>query len=265
MPEINKLNKKRIEFFRRNGFLILRNVLKKKDLELINKRLKFLEQRQKNARGLSEPGVKKSLIHSLKNDEVLYSIIEEKNWFKETLIKLLNCKEIVCWDAKSNLKKSWNGTVEYYHQDHVYREKLNFGDNMINCMIFVDDHSHLNGGLWVFSGSHKKKYKHTAFLNINSLQKYFIPPKELDKISKRHKLVSINEKKGSCIFFHNLLAHGSSHNISPYDRKILLYGVASKVDYNKANKLKIKTFNRKERIAFEKKELIKRLKNLEKI
>ena len=265
MPKINKLNKGSIEYFRRNGFLILRNVLKKKDLDLINKRLKFLEKKQKNARGLNEPGIKKSLIHSLKNDEVLYPIIEEKNWFKETLKKILNCEEIVCWNAKSNLKKRWNGTVEYYHQDNIYGEKLNFGENMINCMIFVDDHSHLNGGLWVFPGSHKKKYKHTAFLNINSMQKYFIPPKELDKISKRYKPTCINEKKGSCIFFHNLLIHGSSHNISPYDRRIILYGATCKNDYDKADKLKIKSLNRKERIKFEKKELVKRLIKLNKI
>ncbi len=66
-------------------------------------------------------------------------------------------------------------------------------------------------------------------------------------------------------FFHNLLIHGSSHNISPYDRKILLYGAISKTDYDKADKLKMKTFNRKERIKYEKRELVKRLKNLEKI
>ena len=128
MPKINKLNKRSIEYFRRNGFLILRKVLKKKDLDLINKRLKFLEKKQKNGRGLSEPGIKKSLIHSLKNDEVLYPIIEEKNWFKETLKKMLNCEEIVCWNAKSNLKKRWYGSAEYYHQDNVYREKLNIGE-----------------------------------------------------------------------------------------------------------------------------------------
>ena len=265
MLELNKINKKKIDFFNRNGFLILRNILKKKDLVLINKRLKFLEKKQKDGRGLSEPGIKKSLIHSLRNDKILYPIIEEKIWFKETSKKLLNCDKIACWDAKSNLKKSWNGAVEYFHQDFIYRKKLGFGTNMLNCMIFLDNHSHLNGGLWVFSGSHKKKYRHKAFLNINSLQKYFIPRDELNKISRNHKTISINEKKGSCIFFHNLLVHGSAHNISPFDRKVLLYGIASKEDFDKADKLKIKTFNMKERMNFEKKILKQRLKNINKI
>ena len=261
MSEINKINKRKIDFFKKNGFLILRNILKKKDLDLINKRLKFLEKKQKKGRGLAEPGVEKSIIHSLHKDKVLIPIIEEKKWFKETSQKLLNCEKISCWYAKSNLKKSWHGSAEYYHQDFAYDKDLGFKSNMIHCMVFIDNHSHLNGGLCMFSGSHKKEYKHKPFLNINSLQKYLISRDQLNKISKKHKLISVNEKKGSCLFFNNLLVHGSSHNISPIDRKILLYGVISKEVFDKVNRSKIKNFNREERMHFEKKELIKRVKS----
>jgi len=45
----------------------------------------------------------------------------------------------------------------------------------------------------------------------------------------------------------------------------LLYGATCKNDYDKADKLKIKSLNRKERIKFEKKELVKRLIKLNKI
>ena len=83
--------------------------------------------------------------------------------------------------------------------------------------------------------------------------------------TKEHKPISINEKKGSCIFFHNLLIHGSSHNISPIDRKTLLYAITSKEILDNVDKPKMKNFGRKERIKFEKNELKKRLKNLNKI
>ena len=42
---------------------------------------------------------------------------------------------------------------------------------MLSCMIFINNHSHLNGGMWIFPKSHNKHYKHEKFLNINSLQK----------------------------------------------------------------------------------------------
>lgn len=253
----------KIKFYKKHGYLILRNVLSKKEIAIINKRLNFLEKSQEDGRGLSEPGLKKTLIHSLHKDKVFINTIENKKWFQESAKRLLDCEKISCWNAKSNLKKRWNGSVEYYHQDFIYWRELGFhSSNMLNCMIFIDDHQHLNGGLWIFAGSHKTMFKHTKFMNINSLQKYFIHPKLLDKISKKYKPLSISAKSGSCLFFHSKLIHGSSHNISQYDRKIILYDIANKDSLLKANISKIKTFNRKERIKFEKRELLKRIENL---
>lgn len=268
MSEINKINERKIDFFKKNGFLIIKNIFKKKDLNLIKKRLNFLGKKQKNAlSGLSEPGVEKSLIHSLHKDRVFNQIILKNKIINETSKKLINCESIYCWYAKSNLKSKWHGSAEYYHQDYTYDKDLNIKNHvlrskMIHCMIFVDNHSNFNGGLKIFPGSHKKIYKHKPFLNINSLQKYLIPSDELDKISKRHKLVSVNEKRGSCIFFNTLLVHGSSHNTSPIDRRILLYGITSRKYINNFNTTKVKEFNKKSRIYFEKKELKKRIYKL---
>ena len=211
--------------------------------------------------------MKKSLIHSLDKDRVFNQIILKNKIFNKISKKLINCESIYCWYAKSNLKKKWHGSAEYYHQDYSYDKDLNIPNyvlrsRMIHCMIFVDNHSHFNGGMKIFAGSHKKIYKHKPFLNINSLQKYLIPSDELDKISKRHKLVSINEKSGSCMFFSNLTVHGSSHNISSVDRKVLLYGITCRKYINNFITHKVKKFNKKSRSSFEKIELKKRIQTL---
>ena len=254
------LKKNWLKKFKRDGYILVNNLVKTKELKEISKRLKVLSKQQKNGRGLSEPGTDKSLIHSLHKDLKLKKIIEEKNWFKQISCSLLNCETVFTWNAKSNLKHKWIGSVEYYHQDYIYWTGLGFkSSNMLNCMIFVDDHSHLNAGLWVFPGTHKKMYPHEKFLNINSLQKYFVPPKVLSKVNKKYPATSIKAKAGSCLFFHSKLIHGSSHNISPKDRKILLYDISSLQDYKSARKDKIQSFNRKSRIKFELKELEKRI------
>ncbi len=259
----NYINKSHIKHFNKYGYVIIRNVLQKKDINIINKRLEFLAKKQKDGRGLSEPGFKKALIHSLHKDKVFERVIEKKRWFQSSAKTLLNSNKIICWNAKSNLKNRWKGSVEYFHQDYIYWKGLGFkSSNLLNCMIFLDDHAHLNGGLWIFPSSHKKLFKHTKFMNINSLQKYFIDPNMLDKIFKRCKPISLNEKKGSCIFFHSLLIHGSAHNISPSDRKILLYDMSSEQDFLKANIEKIVSFNRKARMKYEKRELLKRINSL---
>ena len=246
--------------FKKNGFILVKNLINKKDLKLISKRLTYLSKTQKDGRGLSEPGTKKSLIHSIHHDIILKKIIQNKNWFNNISCHLLNSENIYTWNAKSNLKKRWIGSVEYYHQDYIYWEGLGFkSSNMLNCMIFIDDHSHYNAGLWVFPKTHKKMYKHEKFLNINSLQKYFISPKILDKLNLKEPAVPIQAKAGSCLFFHSKLIHGSSHNISSVNRKILLYDISSLKDFKSAKQDKIQSFNRKERIKFELKELGKRI------
>ncbi len=255
-----KVNGSSANFFKKNGYILFKNLLNKKELKSISKRLEFLSKSQKDGRGLSEPGTDKSLIHSLHKDQYLKNLIENKDWFNKISCNLLNCKTIFTWNAKSNLKHKWIGSVEYYHQDYIYWKGLGFkSSNMLNCMIFVDDHSHLNAGLWVFPGTHKKMYKHEKFLNINSLQKYFVPPKILTKVNKKYPAISIKAKAGSCLFFHSKLIHGSSHNISPLDRKILLYDISSLKDYKSAKKDKIQSFNRKSRKKFELRELEKRI------
>ena len=254
------LKKDKIIEFKKKGYLLVNKLINKKELKLISSRLKYLAKKQKDGRGLSEPGTKKSLVHSLHRDKILKKIIEEKKWFKDISCVLLNSNNIFTWNAKSNLKHKWVGSVEYYHQDYIYWKGLGFkSSNMLNCMIFIDDHSHFNAGLWVFPGTHKKMYRHEKFLNINSLQKYFVPPKVLNKINKKKPAVPIKAKAGSCLFFHSKLIHGSSHNISPMDRKILLYDISSFEDYKSAKKDKIQSFNRKSRIKYELKQLKKRI------
>jgi len=254
-----KLNKTMLRNFNKDGFVLIKNLIKKNDLKSISKRLLHLSKSQKDGRGLSEPGTKKSLVHSIHNDIILNKIIK-KNWYNDISCHLLGCKNIYTWNAKSNLKKRWIGSAEYFHQDYIYWKGLGFkSSNMINCMIFVDDHSHYNAGLWVFPKSHKKMYKHDKFLNINSLQKFFIKPNILDELNKKEPAVPIQAKAGSCLFFHSMLIHGSSHNISSNNRRILLYDISNLKDYKSLKKDKIQSFNRKERIKYELMHLKKRI------
>tara|TARA_B100001250_G_scaffold390788_1_gene391062 strand:- start:3292 stop:4083 length:792 start_codon:yes stop_codon:yes gene_type:complete len=252
-----------IKNFKKNGYILFKNLINKKDISTIKQNLKTMAKEQNNGRGLAEPGVKKSLIHSLHKSRSLKKVVETKQWFNHIPMKLLNTKKIFVWNAKSNLKRKFHGSCEYYHQDFIYWKDFGFkSDNMLNCMIFVDDHSHLNGGLWVFPKSHLKLFKHESFLNINSLQKYHVPINILEKLNKKNPAIPIEAKAGSVLFFHSRLIHGSAHNISSKERRILLYDISSSENIIDQKNKKISSFNRKERIKFEKSVLIRRLKSL---
>ena len=231
------------------------------EIKKISNKLNKLKIKQKKiTRGLSEPGVNTSLLYNLHKDRILKKIIEENKNFKKVLFNLLD-DDYKIWNAKSNLKSRWHGSAEYYHQDFAYWKGYGFkSTKMLSCMIFVDDHKHLNGGLWIFPGTHKKFYKHKKFININSLQKNLIPSKTLDKLKKKEKPISLNSKAGSCIFFHCNLIHGSSHNISSIDRRVILYQISSLKEYDEKLIARINAKNVKIRKKYEKTELLRRLK-----
>ena len=60
-----KLTFKQIKHYQENGYLILKNLIKKKEIRIIKKRLAYLAKSQKDGRGLSEPGIIKSLSKKL--------------------------------------------------------------------------------------------------------------------------------------------------------------------------------------------------------
>ena len=250
------ISKKDLKSFEKSGYLLVNNVLKNNELQDIRKILKKLEKIQKSSRGVTEPGVKKSLIHSLHKEKGLNKIIERK--LVSRVFKTFKTNSISVWNAKSNLKQRWNGSVEYFHQDFIYWRELGFqSSKMLNCMVFIDDHSHLNGGLWIFPDL-IKSYINIHLLNINSLHKYFIHPNLLDKLSLKFKPLSITAKK-VLVYFFIVNLYMVLHNISSQDRKILLYDVSTTKHFERANKLKIRTFNRDYRKKFEKKILMQRL------
>ncbi len=246
------------KFYLENGYLILKNFLQTREIKNIVKKLNILEKKQNWSLGTSEPGIKTSLIHSLLKETFIQNFILKKKIYKQICLSLVG-KDYISWNCKSNLKKRWYGSVEYFHQDFFYWKKYGLKSNKsMSCMIFLDDHSKENGGMIIFPGTQKQIYQHKNFLNINTMQKNLIPTNILEKLYKKKGCLKLNEKSGSCIFFNSKLVHGSGHNTSNKDRKTLLLQITTKSDLNKISN-KVKRKNYIQRKKFEVKELKKRL------
>jgi len=131
---------------------------------------------------------------------------------------------VYIWASKVNVKAKWCGTAEYYHQDLVYWKDRGYPkDEMLSCMIFLEPHNIHNAALHVLPGTHRQGYiEHEPFVNINGLAKYMVPPRTLDRLVKDHGILAVDADPGDVLFFHTSLVHGSSHNISPNGRMIIL-------------------------------------------
>jgi len=191
-----------------------------------------------------EPGVKLAVYQNVLNEESPISKLANDERVLRLASELMG-DETYIWSSKVNLKAAWCGTVEYYHQDYAYWKGRGYDNlEMLTCMIFVDDHSVNNGGLHVIPKTHKIGYiEHNRFININGLSKSMIPPEKLTELHSEFGLDAIDAKAGDVLFFSAGLIHGSSHNISPDPRMIILSQMNTKgnlpIDVND----KVKEYN----------------------
>ena len=191
-----------------------------------------------------EPGVKLAVYQNVHNEESPISKLANDERVLRLASELMG-DETYIWSSKVNLKAAWCGTVEYYHQDYVYWKGRGYDTlEMLTCMIFIDDHSVNNGGLHVIPKTHKIGYiEHNRFININGLSKSMIPPEKLTELHSEFGLDAIDAKAGDVLFFSAGLIHGSSHNISPDPRMIILSQMNTKGNVPVAANDKAKEYN----------------------
>jgi ectoine hydroxylase len=170
-----------------------------------------------------EPGVPLA-VYSVAHDgdNPVSKILQDEKIFD--IASIIMGQKTYLWASKVNIKAPWCGTAEYYHQDIVYWKDRGYPrDEMVSCMIFLENHNINNAALNIIPGTHKYGYiDHEPFININGLSKRMIPPIELNQLHEKHGLIIIDAKPGDALFFHTSLVHGSSHNISPHGRMVVL-------------------------------------------
>jgi ectoine hydroxylase len=227
-PEIDQtlisVDSSDLEAYRTNGFVLRRQLF---DAEVAAEAVAWLQAQDQMALAKSwteqEPGVPLAVYSVVHHDVNPFAKLVTDARILDVANQLVG-KPTYLWASKVNMKAAWCGTAEYYHQDRVYMKDRGYpSEEMLSCMIFLERHSISNAALHVFPGTHRLGFiPHLPFININGLSKQMIPPPMLHNLYKRHGLVVIDAEPGDALFFHSSLVHGSSHNISPDGRMVLL-------------------------------------------
>lgn len=213
-----------IRAFQQDGYLLVKNFFKQNDCTDASNWLKK-QDHSKLAKSWTEkePAVELAVYSVIHEGDTPISKIATNQTMLDYASKLMG-SETYIWASKVNVKAAWCGTAEYYHQDLVYWKDRGYPKNeMLSAMIFLEPHNINNAALHVIPGTHKLGFiEHEPFININGLSKYMIPPKTLTKLESSYGLKVIEAEIGDVLFFHTSLIHGSSHNISPKGRMIIL-------------------------------------------
>ena len=213
------LDKNCYKKYKKDGYFVYKNLISSKNCDILNK--KVLNYQKKSDGFELDKNYPFSLINNktkvvvskyLKNQKYINKLINAEKILK--IAELLTKKKLRFWYKKIYPKNAFDGQNELYHQDYFYHiGKGPKNESYIQCFIALDSHNIDGGCLKIFKGSHKKGVvKHHLVMTSNGISKYTISADDLLKISKRYKLLNLELKKGSCVFFNYNTIHGSSSN-----------------------------------------------------
>ena len=216
------LNYNHIKKYQKDGFLVYENLVNPKSCEVLNKMIyKVSKARDKSSEldfnfpfSKMDKNKKVVFIKNISTQRLLDKLINFGKILK--IGEFLTQRKLKIWYKKFYPKHAFDGDNEVYHQDFFYHTKkgLKNGD-YIQCFIALHDHDLSGGCLRIFKGSNNLGLiKHENMMTRNGLSKFTIPASKLIKISKKCKLVNLELKKGSCVFFNYNTIHGSSSNAS---------------------------------------------------
>ncbi|MDO8279223.1 MAG: phytanoyl-CoA dioxygenase family protein [Burkholderiaceae bacterium] len=136
--------------------------------------------------------------------------------------QLMDTDSAYIFHTKINMKLAVEGPMWSWHQDYGGGWKFDGvpTPDIMTCLVLLDDADELGGALYVVPGSHKQgSLDAMDDSSVTAVNKYSLPRKALIDTLRAHKPVPISCKRGTVVFFHSNLIHGSGHNMSGFDRR----------------------------------------------
>jgi len=153
--------------------------------------------------------------------------------------------DVHAYQFKINVKAAFSGDVWAWHQDFIFwhHEDGLPEPRILTCSLFLDDVTEFNGPLAFIPGSHREGMidagvtgepdgfqDSPAWMStLTADLKYSLTPPVVARLVSKYGMVAPKGPAGSALIFHPNLAHGSSTNMSPFARNLLL------ITYNRAD------------------------------
>jgi ectoine hydroxylase len=145
-------------------------------------------------------------------------------------VQQLLTPDVYLYQFKINSKSSFGGQSWAWHQDYIaWRLADNLlAPRLLNVAVFLDDVSEFNGPVVFVPGSHTdgtvradRSAEHQSEQHLDP-DDIALSVDQLAGLVDRHGMVSPKGPAGTVVFFHPEIVHGSSVNMSPHPRRLLI-------------------------------------------
>ncbi|HEY5824948.1 MAG TPA: phytanoyl-CoA dioxygenase family protein [Cyclobacteriaceae bacterium] len=231
------LSPDQIKNYQRDGYLLLKNLFNKEEIEKLYSAAIADDVMRKNALDLNDQTGKKtklSLWFTPGNDVFGYMTRSER--MIHSIAPLLDSTAPVChFHSKLMQKEPRVGGAWEWHQDYGYwyKNQFMFPDQLISVMVALTPANKANGCLQVIKGSHKLGRVNHGFAGEQvGADMVFV-----DHALKTMELIYCELDPGDALIFHSNLLHRSEANTSDKPRWSIIscYSSQSNLAYNETS------------------------------
>ncbi len=239
-----QLNQAQLKQFDEEGYLFLPSLFRPQEVAILKGEVPalFAERRQENVREKSGDVVRTNFAAHTYNP--VYEALARHPRLVGPAMQMLG-GTIYIHQFKINGKAAFDGDVWQWHQDYGTWAA---DDDMpapraMNLAVFLDEVSEFNGPLMFIPRSHRLgKLPAGHDISTTSYPLWTIDHATIRRLVSEGGIVAPKGQPGSALFFHCNLVHGSTSNMSPWDR-LIVYISANRTDNA------IRRFKRPEHIA----------------
>jgi len=227
-----ELNQEQLEQFKRDGFLLIRGFLEKRNCEIIKEiakvHLKYAIEpieTEYEYIGIEKEIYKKSVrrLRQVYDRDIVFKEWMENCEIRPILEQVLDEEPILVTAHHNSImtKLAHTSTQTCWHRDSRYWGYS--GDNLVSVWLALGVENSQNGVLEFIPGSHKMELKESSFDD----KSFFRADIEENQVLIR-KRVSFDLEAGDIVLFHSELLHRANANESEEDKISFVYTVKGK-------------------------------------
>ena len=224
------MNSEQLDFYKENGYLILRDVIPKTvvadlihSMDRLGSDAEIIRHHQDSYNYEKKAPAHLKIIRRIQSPEKILPVFDQipkADYLLKPLSKILG-PNIRLERSKIHIKAAKYGAKIPLHQDWAYQVYTN--DDVLIVGVFIDECTKLNAPVYVVPGSHKGQvYPHInsegVFSGFVDTQKYDIDVNEMQPLTG---------KPGDISLHHYRMLHRSAENLSDSSRRLLLLRYAA--------------------------------------
>jgi ectoine hydroxylase len=232
------LSDDQVRAYEEDGFLLLPQCFSAQEVDVLREQLAAEFAIDSERRVLEKGGkVVRSVYGSHVENEVFRRLVADPR-IAEAASQLLG-SPVYVYQFKINAKAAFGGDLWEWHQDYIFwlNEDGLPEPRLVNMVLFLDEVNEFNGPIFFVKGSHKEgviQARHEAGVpegyerspawvsNLTADLKYSVGKEVVAQLVRKYSVEAPKGPSGSLLLFHPNTVHGSSPNMSPFDRSLVI-------------------------------------------